>query len=128
MNFSPSQPARRPAENIVPMINVVFLLLIFFLMTAQISAPVPFEVTPPTSSSEDAADGPVELNISADGALFLNGFEGDAVWNELATLPSDTSVVIRADSAFSAAELTRILVRLNDAGFTSIALVTQGGQ
>ncbi|MEM1152412.1 MAG: biopolymer transporter ExbD, partial [Pseudomonadota bacterium] len=28
---------KRRAENYVPMINVVFLLLIFFLMTAQIA-------------------------------------------------------------------------------------------
>lgn len=46
MDFAP--PKRRPrAESIVPMINVVFLLLIFFLMTAQIAPPDPFEVAPP---------------------------------------------------------------------------------
>jgi len=32
---------RRPLEPIVPMINVVFLLLIFFLMSAQIRTPRP---------------------------------------------------------------------------------------
>ena len=33
------QSTRRPArESVVPMINVVFLLLIFFLMSAQIAA------------------------------------------------------------------------------------------
>ncbi len=126
MDFSPTRTARRPAENIVPMINVVFLLLIFFLMSAQISAPVPFEVTPPTSSSNAPADGPTELNISADGALFFDGIEGDAVWGELAALPDGSNLLIRADSAFSAAELTRILLRLNEEGITSISLVTQG--
>ncbi len=126
MDFSPSRPVRRPTENFVPMINVVFLLLIFFLMSAQISAPVPFEVTPPSSSSDAPADGPVELSISAEGALFFNGIEGEAVWDELTGLPEDSNLLIRADSAFSAAELTRILLRLNAEGITSIALVTQG--
>ncbi|NHX27772.1 biopolymer transporter ExbD, partial [Escherichia coli] len=43
----PQHPRRDRGENIVPMINVVFLLLIFFLMTAQIGPPAPIDVTPP---------------------------------------------------------------------------------
>ncbi len=126
MDFSPARPVRRSAENIVPMINVVFLLLIFFLMSAQISAPVPFEVTPPASSSNTSGDGSAELSISTEGALFFNGIEGEAVWDQLADLPKGSNLLIRADSAFSAAALTRILLRLNENGITSIALVTQG--
>ncbi|MGR3522560.1 MAG: biopolymer transporter ExbD, partial [Paracoccus sp. (in: a-proteobacteria)] len=34
------------------MINVVFLLLIFFLLTAQIAPAPPFDVTPPDSRSD----------------------------------------------------------------------------
>ncbi|WP_050930330.1 ExbD/TolR family protein [Aestuariivita boseongensis] len=127
MNFAPTRPARRPAENIVPMINVVFLLLIFFLMTAQITAPLPFDVTPPASDSEALAEGPQALHISADGQLFFDGAEDDAVWPGLAALPPDTPLMIRADAGFSAAELAAILTRLTGLGITRIALVTEGG-
>lgn len=47
---------RQQAESVIPMINVVFLLLIFFLMSARLTAPAPVDVTPPTS----VADTPVQ--------------------------------------------------------------------
>ena len=34
MRLGPDIPRRRPAENIVPMINIVFLLLVFFLLAS----------------------------------------------------------------------------------------------
>ncbi|WP_322867174.1 biopolymer transporter ExbD [Aquicoccus sp. G2-2] len=41
------RPVRRPrGEAILPMINVVFLLLIFFLMTAELAPPEPVAVAP----------------------------------------------------------------------------------
>ncbi len=55
------EPPRRPrAESILPMINVVFLLLIFFLMTSRLAQPDPVEVAPPEAAAgQDAAAGPV---------------------------------------------------------------------
>ena len=126
MDFSPPRPQRRPAENIVPMINVVFLLLIFFLMSAQITAPLPFDVTPPASGSETRAEGPATLNVSAEGALFFDGASGEAVWVALAAMPDDTPLLLRADQALSAVELTRLLGRLTDLNLRNIALVTEG--
>ena len=63
-------PKRRRTESIVPMINVVFLLLIFFLMSARIAPPDPFEVAPPR------ADGFEGGPLDPAAALFL-GAEGD---------------------------------------------------
>ncbi len=34
-------PRRKPEENLLPMINVIFLLLVFFLMAARLTAPNP---------------------------------------------------------------------------------------
>ena len=42
-------PRRATAEPVVAMINVVFLLLCFFMMTATLVRPSPFEVAPPVS-------------------------------------------------------------------------------
>ena len=51
MRFA-SPPRRSPPESVVPMINVVFLLLIFFLISAQISPPDPFETRLPVAQSD----------------------------------------------------------------------------
>jgi biopolymer transport protein ExbD len=119
LRFSPAR-RRPPRENIVPMINVVFLLLIFFLMTAQITPPVPFDVTLPGSTGDGAPERDV-LHLSAGGALHFNGADGDAAL--AAVNPGPLS--IRADRAMQAAELARLLPRLAARGVTEISLLTE---
>ncbi len=41
----PDDTPRRGGDNLLPMINVVFLLLIFFLISAEMTPPEPFEVS-----------------------------------------------------------------------------------
>ena len=82
-----SKPRARPkADSIVPMINVVFLLLIFFMMTARITQPAPFDVTPPKAQSEQEPQDAATLYVAADGQLGLDGQSGDTVWDALALL------------------------------------------
>ncbi|MBL4543543.1 MAG: biopolymer transporter ExbD, partial [Rhodobacteraceae bacterium] len=52
MRLAAPRPTR-PREPVVPMINVVFLLLIFFLMAAVIAPPEPFGVTLPRAAADD---------------------------------------------------------------------------
>jgi len=70
-------PDRRPdqsEERILPLINVVFLLLIFFMIAGSLSVAEPFEVEPPASRSEGAHDAEgVTILMSADGHLALDG-------------------------------------------------------
>ena len=40
--FTPDAARAPTRDSTVPMINIVFLLLIFFLITAQIAPPAPF--------------------------------------------------------------------------------------
>lgn len=125
MRFAPP-PAPRPArENIVPMINVVFLLLIFFLMTAQIAPPEPFEVTPPASTAEAPAEGRAVLHVSASGELAYAGATGDAVFERLETAPPEEPLMLRADTGFDAGDLAGLMARLHAAGIARVDLVTR---
>ena len=55
-------------DRILPLINVVFLLLIFFMVVGSLSATDPFQISPPTSVNGDAGDPKdVVLLIGADG-------------------------------------------------------------
>lgn len=118
-----SRTTRGRADSVVPMINVAFLLLVFFLMTAVLAPRDPFDITPPTASAGEAeANGDV-LAISADGDLAFGALRGEAVF---AALPKG-GLRIRVDAGFDGTELARIVRRLAEHGATSVELVTVSG-
>ena len=137
MNFS-DPPRRRPAENLLPMINVVFLLLIFFLLAARLVPPEPFAVESPVSRAEREALGEFTLFVAADGGL---GFR-DVVGAEAMAAAADARVALcaevdcavtapkltlRADRALPAADLARLMPRLAALGFDEVELLVWGG-
>jgi len=125
MNFSRPKP-RRVSEPALPMINVVFLLLIFFLMSAQIAPPPPFDVTPPQADAPEQAEADHTLYIAPDAALALGEVSGGAVWAVLSELAQSDAItlLIRADAALPANDLARVLSRASALGLSDIRLVT----
>ena len=131
-------PRRPPPESVVPMINVVFLLLIFFLMTAEIAPPEPFAVAPPVAESGDPADGPFVLYLGPDGVAGFGDAEGDDA--ALAALDAEMqaycaatdcseavpppALILRADQGVPAARVAALLSRLGGLGFAAVQLVT----
>lgn len=119
------RPVKRPMrESIVPMINVVFLLLIFFLMTAQITPPDPFEITPPDSSAEAPAEGQRILYVSAEGKLAYGDVEDEAVFAALSDLGEGEPLMIRADKAVDASRIAALLPRLAAVGVRNVKLIS----
>ena len=108
----PAPPRRRRAEAIVPMINVVFLLLIFFMMTSRIAPAPPVEVSPPRAAPQTLAEGEAVLWVTAKGDPAFGDLRGAAVWPALAALPADVPLTVTADAALPAARLAAILSRL----------------
>lgn len=125
MDFSRPTP-RRPSEPALPMINVVFLLLIFFLMSAQIAPPPPFDIQSPEAGTSEQAATEHVVYIAADGALAYGDHRGDAIWPVLAAheAPREVRVLIRADAGLPAREVAGVLGRLGRLGFTQIHLAT----
>ncbi|MDZ7708795.1 MAG: biopolymer transporter ExbD [Roseovarius sp.] len=124
MQFSAPR-RRRPIEPIVPMINVVFLLLIFFLMSAQIAPPAPFDLTLPQGAQGDRAAPADTLYIDTEGRLAFNDARGEAVMDALAARATpDTPLQIRADAALEARTLARLLPALAARGIERVEIVT----
>lgn len=123
IRLSQHAPRPVPEAGIVPMINVVFLLLVFFLMSARIAPPDPFPLTPPEAVAA-AADLPADtLFVAADGTLAYEDARGEAAIAALSGR-GDAPLAIRADARLPAGELAALLPRLADAGVGRIALVT----
>ncbi|WP_111558131.1 biopolymer transporter ExbD [Paracoccus sediminilitoris] len=122
-------PRRRPrGESIIPMINVVFLLLIFFLLTAQISPSTPFPVTPPDSRSDLRTQAQDVLYVSATGELAWNEARGEDVWPLIAARTDTLPVQIRADAATPALSLAAYLKQLRQVTDAGAQLVVNKGQ
>lgn len=129
---------RRPPDSHVPMINVVFLLLVFFLMTAQIAPPTPIDVTPPTATAEDLTDGTFTLYLGKDGQLaYVNALGADAALAQLQAAKealcltercteetTPHTLVLRADAAAPGTALAKLMPRIAQIGFAQIQLVT----
>lgn len=110
---------RRREQTVVPMINVAFLLLVFFLMTAVLTPDGPLDITVPTAESEAEGEG-VLVSVDAAGALARGTLRGDAVFDGLA----GQSVQVRVDASVPGAELARLLGRLASAGVVDVSVVT----
>ncbi|MDP6517207.1 MAG: biopolymer transporter ExbD [Alphaproteobacteria bacterium] len=122
---------RQPGLNLVPLINVVFLLLIFFMLSSTLVTPDEFDVNLPESESGRAQGSvPVVVLIAGDGALAVNNLPvrlgGLAARLRDATDESGVSrVIVKADAAATTASVISVLRRARAAGIEQVALATQ---
>ncbi|WGW03369.1 ExbD/TolR family protein [Tropicibacter oceani] len=117
----PTTPRATRSEPIVPMINVVFLLLIFFLMTAQITPPDPFPLELPSASSGDDPAPGQPLFLSQTGDIAFGPARGPEA---LTAAHTAGPIRLHADQRASGETLATLLRDLAALGATDITLVT----
>lgn len=67
-------PERPQSETIVALIDVVFFLLVFFLLVGRMDATAPFDVLPPVAvTGQDMPAGGMTLSVDAAGRIALDG-------------------------------------------------------
>lgn len=129
MHFPEPRP-RNHEERILPLINVVFLLLIFFMLAGRLAATDPFQITPPTSDSEgSAARQELLVLVGADGRLALDNqmMEVAALKEAVAAHLAENEgagVRLKADSAAAATEVVAVMELLREAGVERLTLLT----
>lgn len=108
-----ARPVKRGSpETIIALIDVVFFLLIFFMLIGRMDASAPFDVTPSTSlTGIDMPGGGVTIAIGADGALALDGAqtESDAALSALKTKLIERPDLLVRVNAHKDAELRWVL-------------------
>lgn len=123
-SLGPRASAPRRADSIVPMINIVFLLLIFFMLTATLAPPDPFDLALPEGQAEaPAPPRTLVLAIGPEGQLAHEGARGEDALSGLraAYRPGDT-VLLRADAGLDGAAFARLLADLAVAGIDGVTL------
>lgn len=112
---------KRPrGEAIVPMINIVFLLLIFFLMTATLVPRDPFESTLPFARSDVPATNETRLFVSPQGLMSFQGLEGPAA--EAALSDHNAPLTVVASAEMRAVGFADVMARLRVLGIRDISI------
>ena len=131
MQFPARQPQEEP-DTILPLINVVFLLLIFIIMTGALTAVDFFNVDPPSSTSvvRGSLDETVIL-VGGDGRIAIDNEEVDEADLQLSVsdkLAANAGAVfrIKADGRVDAARVVEIMELIEAVGVRRVMLLTLG--
>ena len=122
-------PAPRRADPIVPLIDVVFFLLVFFMLVGRMDATAPFEVQPPDAiSGSPLPAGGTVVSIARDGALALDGvpLERDALAGRLGPMLAENANLplrINAHRETALRHVLPVMAELEALGAADVALV-----
>jgi biopolymer transport protein ExbD len=117
---------RKKPEPTITLINVVFLMLIFFLVAGTIAPPVPTNVRLVQVAANKAAIPPNVLVIDVTGRTFSQQGPIDAA-AFVAALPADAAGIARVmpDRDLPAEQLIAVARALRQAGAREVRLLTE---
>jgi biopolymer transport protein ExbD len=115
-------------DNMLPVINMTFLLLLFFIVVGNFSETYMKELAPPESSSEVLTEKAEELALTADGKLWWRG-ETTTVSNWASQIqaegqPVPVRVSLRADGQTPASTIIPLIDELRLLNIKRVALIT----
>ena len=135
MAFRELKKGKKVTLNVTPLIDVLFLLLIFFMITGTFKRSGEMELQLPESSTaspsrEGAESHQSELVLREDGSVFLNGeqVEMDDLGRSLLRLleaDEEASILLEAESGAQHGEVVRLLDAVREAGFGGVAIGTR---
>jgi biopolymer transport protein ExbD len=124
---------RSPKLMVIPMIDIIFFLLVFFMMSTlnmvyQKSLPVNL---PLASASRQDLETPLAITLSETGKIYLEQEElslevlRERLRQRLASQPK-LAIVLRADQSAEHGRVVAIMDELKLAGVQKLAIATQG--
>lgn len=127
------KPKRKTApENTITLINVVFLMLIFFLVAGSLTPPLDGEIAMIGTEDAEAATPPDALAVRADGSYWYRGAEvslerflADQPTPPAADGAEAATLKIVVDRALPAEDLVTLAGTLAAAGYPTVTVVTE---
>ncbi|HDY86166.1 hypothetical protein LCGC14_0740770 [marine sediment metagenome] len=134
MNLSP-QKADEPDVNLTPMIDVVFLLLLFFMVSTSFIRESSLKVDLPEATGQTTAekDKPIDIIINADGQFTVNKItltspnkEDLSAQLKLAVGEnSDPHIIITADAKADYQNIVTAMDSAQQLGYSRLTLATR---
>jgi biopolymer transport protein ExbD len=133
MNFHHGKPEEEVQINLTPLIDVVFLLLIFFMVSTTFDTTSQLKIRLPEASENEAAEAPRKLNllIDSEGRFFLNARE--LTDSKSATLRAALQraldermlpIVIQSDADSPVQSLVTAMDVVGQLGLTQVSIAT----
>ena len=127
MKFKNLKPVATNDDNLLPLVNIIFLLLIFFMLAGVIAKQKDlYDVDLASATIEDYVEQNKNvLFISKDGLLILNEIKIDKadLKNKLRQL-KDKNILIAADGSLISSQLNNILLILSDSDIKNVTLLS----
>lgn len=123
--------------NMTPMIDVTFLLLIFFMTVNQVSKANRADIElPPAKGSQDQSEAPLTINVDVAGQIIVSGNYLSLA--QLVTIvnselknagnePSRVSVVLRADRRGNCRTVNEVVSLLERLDIRSVRIAVESG-
>jgi len=128
MNFRPRNKGRGLIINITTLIDVMFLLLIFFMVTSTFkNQPAINLVLPRSATASETVDTPAILFLTSEGDVYLNDTLIDLVslgerLKEMHDESGEDRMVLRADEDAAHGDVVRLIDTIKQSGFTRVSL------
>lgn len=114
--------------NLTPMLDVVFILLIFFIVTTSFVKETGIDVNRPSATTaEKKSQGNILIAINANGDIWIDNREIDirAVRANIQVLKASypqSSVIIQSDQDASTGKLVKVMDQVRLAGVQNISI------
>jgi len=136
--FRVRKPRKQVDLNVVSLVDVLFLLLIFFMLTSTFKRAGEIELKLPKSSTaapthSAASDKPVDLVLTEQGTLMLDGspttFEKLVpALRALHERAPDGQVMIEAEETVPHGQVVRLLDAVRTAGFRGVGIAVHASR
>ena len=124
-----ARPARSRREPTIALINIVFLMLIFFMAAATLAPPLDGGLKLVQTADLDGRAPPDALVVHADGRLVYRGevLSDAGAYLDVLALDARETVRIVPDAELPARDLVALGAALRAAGAARVLMVTERG-
>lgn len=131
MQFMPQRQGRGAIINITSLIDVMFLLLIFFMVTSTFKDQPAIDLSLPRSSSaEETVAAPTVVYLTREGRLFLDSLEVEAGQlagrlRQLQAATGEDRIVLRADEHAEHGAVVALIDLIKESGYRRVSLAAR---
>lgn len=127
-NFESSEPKKARIE-IIPMIDVMMFLLVFFVLISLNVIPavgIPTNLPQSTAPSSIDPEKPVIITVRKEGTIDIDGqiFQYEELSARLTSLQKSKNVIVKSDRDGRIQDLVRLMDSLKIAGVLKVSIAT----